>query len=273
MPRVIADTPTGAAVRHGLANSRQRRFCSWGLMAYEPPQMQTWEKIGTTLAVDGTLLELRKRGHEYRLWAGGGDLMSSDDEGSSRALAELGCAHMDVARKGRVLVGGLGMGYTLRAALDHTGAKVTVEIAELVPGVVEWNRGPLAALAGRPLDDTRAELVLEDVRLRIGASARGRYDAILLDVDNGPHPHAHLSNDGLYSGRGLARAWDALRVGGVLGVWSISDDPRFTARLKRHGFEVDLRRVEGSRKGRGRRHLIWLARRPAAAVRGRQRTA
>jgi spermidine synthase len=226
--------------------------------------MQPWVKIGSAHAADGTLLELRRRGHEYRLWAGGGDLMSSDDEGSSRALAELGCAHLVDTRKGRVLVGGLGMGYTLRAALDSTRAGVTIEVAELVPDVVAWNRGVLGDLAGRPLDDARAELVVGDVRLHIGAAPRGRYDAILLDVDNGPHAHAHVSNDGLYSVRGIARAWEALRAGGMLAVWSIRDDRRFSARLERHGFEVDLRRVEGSRKGRGRHHLVWLARRPAA---------
>lgn len=188
--------------------------------------------------------------------------MSNEDEGSSRALAELGCAHLSGRARGRVLVGGLGMGYTLRAALDCTGAQVAVEIAELVPEVVEWNRGVLAALAGRPLEDARAELVIGDVRAQI-AAARGRYDAILLDVDNGPSAHAHASNDGLYSGRGVARAWEALRPGGVFGVWSISDDVRFSGRLKRQGFGVEVHRVEGSRKGRGRRHVIWIARRPA----------
>jgi len=223
--------------------------------------MQPWEKLGTAQAPDGTVLELRRRGAEYRLWAGGAELMSNEDESSSRALAELGCAHLAGATQGRVLVGGLGMGYTLRAALDCTGPGVAVEIAELVPAVVEWNRGVLAELAGRPLDDARTELVVGDVREHIGA-ARGRYDAILLDVDNGPSAHAHASNDGLYSRRGAARAFRALRPGGILGVWSISDDPRFTERLEREGFSVEVRKVEGSRKGRGRFHVIWLARRP-----------
>lgn len=234
--------------------------CSGRLLVSRTGRMLAWQKIGVAQAADGTWLELRRRGHEFRIWAGGAELMSNEDEGSSRALAELGCAHLAQARSGRVLVGGLGMGYTLRAALDCTLPNVVIEIAELVPEVVEWNRGVLAELAGRPLEDPRAALVLGDVRLRIGA-ARARYDAILLDVDNGPSAHAHAGNDGLYSGRGVARAWEALRAGGVFGVWSISDDQRFSARLERQGFAVEVHRVEGSRKGRGRRHIIWIARR------------
>lgn len=222
--------------------------------------MQPWEKLGSSHAPDGTLLELRRRGHEFRIWAGGAELMSNEDESSSRALAELGCEHLATASQGRVLIGGLGMGYTLRAALDSTQPGVAVEIAELVPAVVEWNRGVLADLAGRPLDDPRTELVLTDVRQHI-AAAQNRYDAILLDVDNGPAAHAHVGNDGLYSRRGVMNAMAALRRGGVFGVWSISDDNSFTSRLERHGFKVEVRRVEGSRKGRGRHHYIWLARR------------
>jgi len=218
-----------------------------------------WEKIARAEAPDGTVIELRRRGHEYVIYAGGTDLMSSEDVSSSRALAELGCAHLERARKPRVLVGGLGMGYTLRAALDQTGPGAVVEVAELIPAVVEWNRGPLADLADRPLEDPRAVLHVEDVRQRIRA-ARGEYDAILLDVDNGPHAHAHATNEQLYSRRGLTGAFAALRPGGVLGVWSISDDRQFTARLERQGFAVQLHRVKGPRQ-RGRNHWVWVARR------------
>jgi spermidine synthase len=225
--------------------------------------MQPWEKIASATAPDGALLELRRRGSEYRIWAGGHDLMSSDDAGSSRALAELGCKHVSTAKAPRILVGGLGMGYTLRGALDATSAGAVVEVAELVQAVADWNRGDLGPLAGRPLDDPRSVLVLADVRLHI-RKARSLYDAILLDVDNGPSALAHGDNDGLYSHGGLQHAWRALRPGGVLGVWSISDDTRFTRRLEQHGFQPEVHRVEGSRKGRGRHHVIWIAPRRSA---------
>lgn len=226
--------------------------------------MLPWERLGEAIAPDGARLELRRRGHEYRIWAGGVELMSNEDEPSSRALADLGCAHLAAADRRaapRVLVGGLGMGYTLRAALDLVGPRGVVEIAELVPEVVAWNEGPLGPLAGHPLRDPRTELHVGDVRARIDP-ARDRYDAILLDVDNGPIRVAHEANDALYSPRGIAAASRALRPGGVLGVWSLADDARFTTRLQRGGLEVQVHRVFGSRKGRGREHVIWIARRP-----------
>jgi spermidine synthase len=222
-----------------------------------------WEQLDEDVAPDGERLVLRRRGAEYLIVAGGYDLMSSEDEGSSRALANLGCLHLSPSKPARVLVGGLGMGYTLRAALDATGPKVTVEVAELVSAVVRWNQGVLGDLAGRPLDDPRCELHLGDVFARISAaanasSAEARYDAILLDVDNGPEFLAHRGNGKLYDESGLREARAALRSGGVLGVWSFSDDKRFTERLSRAGFAAELRKVEGSRKGRGRHHVIWL---------------
>lgn len=223
--------------------------------------MKPWETLRATTASDGTPLELRRRGHEYLILAGGHDLMSSEDESSSRALAELGCAHLPPAGAARVLVGGLGMGFTLRAALDRLGPGAHVEVAELVPAVVEWNRELLGALAGEPLADPRTRVFVGDVRGRI-VGAPAPWDAILLDVDNGPDSLAHATNDALYSSAGLTEAWRALRPGGVLGVWSFSDDSRFTRRLQRQGFEVDVSRVAGSTKGRGRFHVIWAARRP-----------
>jgi spermidine synthase len=221
--------------------------------------MQPWTELATADAPDGTRLVLRRRGHEHLILAGGHDLMSSEDASSSRALAELGCEHLREAKAPRVLVGGLGMGYTLRAALDATGPGARVEVAELVPAVAEWNREFLAELAGRPLDDPRAVLVLGDVRARIRAG-RGRHDAILLDVDNGPDALAHAQNDALYGRRGLEEARAALRPGGVLAVWSFSDDARFTRRLEAQGFAPRVHRVQGSRKGRGRYHWIFVAR-------------
>ena len=146
------------------------------------------------------------------------------------------------------------------------GPRGVVEIAELVPEVVAWNEGPLGPLAGHPLRDPRTELHVGDVRARIRA-ARGAYDAILLDVDNGPIAVAHQGNNALYATRGIDEAWHALRPGGVLGVWSLSDDTRFTTRLARRGFAAQAHRVFGSRKGRGREHVIWIARRPPADAR------
>lgn len=223
--------------------------------------MRPWNKVATAAAPDGVVLELRRRDEEYLIAAGGHDLMSSEDEGSSRALAELGCDDLHRTEAARVLVGGLGMGYTLRAALDQTGPGAQVEVAELVPAVVNWNRQWLGQLAGHPLQDPRVELHVEDVGTRIRAE-RDHYHAILLDVDNGPAVLAHQANGALYSPRGLAEAWAALRPGGVLGVWSYADDHRFSARLTRQGFASQVHRVPGSRKGRGRYHWIWVARRP-----------
>jgi len=232
--------------------------------------MQPWERLGSAKAPDGETLELRRRGHEYRIWAGKHELMSNEDEPSSRSLAELGCAHLAPDAASRVLVGGLGMGFTLRAALELVGPRGVVEIAELVPEVVAWNEGPLGPLADHPLRDARTELHVGDVGARIHA-ASAAYDAILLDVDNGPIRVAHEANDALYADRGIAEAWTALRPGGVLGVWSLADDARYTKRLERRGFAVEVHRVFGSRKGRGREHVIWIAKRPLAGGGGAPR--
>jgi len=223
--------------------------------------MKPWERLARADAPDGQPIELRRRGHEYRIWAGGLELMSNEDESSSRSLSELGCAHITPGPNVRVLVGGLGMGYTLRAALDRVGEGV-VEIAELSSAVVEWNKGPLGPLADHPLEDPRTELHVGDVRDRIRA-AHGTYDAILLDVDNGPIALAHQDNNNLYGVRGIKEAWRALKTGGVLGVWSLSDDTRFTKRLRGNGFDAKAERVFGSRKDRGREHVIWVAKKRA----------
>ena len=222
--------------------------------------MKPWVLLAEAEAPDGEKLSLHRRGHEFRIDAGGKDLMSNEDDGSSRALAELGCAEIPRERANRVLVGGLGMGFTLRAALDSTGPRTAVEVAEFVPAVAEWNRGPLAPLAGEPLADPRAELRLGDVGALI-RSASGEYDAILLDVDNGPTAHAHQANHALYSEEGIAAARTALRPDGIFGVWSFGEDAGFTRRLERGGFTTKVHKVAGSRKGRGKHHRIWIARR------------
>ena len=227
--------------------------------------MKPWEKLASTNAPDGELIELRRRGHEYVIYAGGYDLMSSEDDASSIALSELGCKHLSGQPSACVLVGGLGMGYTLRAALDRVTKSSVVEIAELVSGVVDWNREWLGDLAGKPLDDPRTKLLLGDVAKPI-AAAKNKYGAILLDVDNGPDSLAHAANDNLYSKSGIERAFRALRPGGVLGVWSFDDDKGFTKRLGKAGFIVTTHKVSASKKGRGRYHQIWTAKKPKSSV-------
>lgn len=221
--------------------------------------MKPWETLDTATAPDGEALDLRRRGHEFLIRAGGYDLMSSEDDGSSKALSSLGIGALGRPAK-HVLVGGLGMGFTLREALDRVGPDATVEVAELVEAVVRWNEGPLAEVAGRPLDDPRTRIFQGDVGGRIRNPPQP-FDAILLDVDNGPDALAHDRNESIYSAGGLDAAYGALAPGGVLGVWSFSDDRKFTSRCKRAGFTTQVEKVPASRKGRGRFHYIWLAKR------------
>ena len=163
--------------------------------------------------------------------------------------------------RARVLIGGLGMGYSVRTALDTLGEDARVVVAELVPAVVEWNRGVLADLAGRPLDDRRTELHEADV-VQLITAARGDYDAIMLDVDNGAEAMVRKSNNWLYSLPGLTATYAALRRGGVLAIWSAGSQPPFVRRLRRAGFEVDEVKVRArggsSRKG-GAHHVVWIA--------------
>src|SRR6266568_7429773 len=188
--------------------------------------------------------------------------MSSRVHGSEDALATI--ALRAAAEKRAVLVGGLGMGFTVRAALDRLPTDAKVVVVELVPGLVAWNRGPLAKLAGRPLDDARVRLQQGDVLGRI-AEARGAYDAILLDVDNGPSALAHAGNATLYGDRGVRACANALRPGGVLAVWSAGPDERFRFRLERAGFVVREERVPARGSGGGARHVVVVAAKPAAS--------
>jgi spermidine synthase len=204
----------------------------------------------------GGELRLIRRGAEFSIMLGGTELMNSRVKGSEEALARLGCAGLP--ERARVLIGGLGMGFTLRAALAELGPEARVTVAELVPGVVRWARGPMAELLGGALDDRRVEVFEEDVADSI---ARGGWDAILLDVDNGPDGLSRPENDRLYGKAGLAAARDALTRGGTLAIWSSYADTAFVARLKRSGFTVDEQVVLSGPSGKGPRHLIWLARR------------
>ena len=189
--------------------------------------------------------------------AGGGELMHSRTHGSEDKLAEITCTRVAARPQPRVLIGGLGMGFTLAAALKHLGSNAGVVVAELVPAVVEWNRGPLGEHAGYPLLDPRTEVRVGDVALVL-KSEKEAFDAILLDVDNGPQGLTHKGNDWLYSPPGLEAAMRALRPGGVLAVWSAGPDPMFTLRLKKARFLVEQVPVR-AHGNKGARHLIWLA--------------
>ncbi len=183
--------------------------------------------------------------------------MNSRAYGSEVALAELGCGRLESVDDARVLVGGLGMGFTLAAALRTVPENARVTVAELIPDVVEWNRGPLGECAGQPLQDPRTQIHLGDVKeLLIGDKLR--FDAILLDVDNGPEGLTHSDNQWLYSLEGLEDIFHTLRPEGILAVWSAGPDSMFTIRLKKIGFKVDVRTVR-ARPGKGSRHTIFLA--------------
>ena len=190
--------------------------------------------------------------------AGQGELMSSRMHGSERALAELACAHIPRERAARLLVGGLGLGFTLAAALDAVGPDAQVLVAELVPEVVEWSRGPMGAAAGHPLVDTRVDAYVGDVCDLVRAPGDG-FDAIMLDVDNGPEALLRRENDWLYSAAGLQALRRALRPGGVLAVWSASPHARFGRRLREAGLRTEEKVVRGHRPGKGARHHIWVA--------------
>lgn len=191
--------------------------------------------------------------------AGHGELMSTRKHGSEDALAERTCALLQERAKPRLLIGGLGMGFTLAAALRQIGEQARVVVAELVPAVVAWNRGPLGAHAGHPLADPRVEVREMDVA-RILKAERDGFDTILLDVDNGPEGLTRKANDWLYGVNGLTAAYGALRPDGILAVWSAGPDRVFRQRLCKVGFDVDEVRVR-AHGTKGTRHIIWFARR------------
>ena len=203
-------------------------------------------------------LRLMQRGDEYSIMTGGNELMNSRLSGSERALASLTCERISGRSTPRVLIGGLGMGFTLRAALNHLPADAKVVVAELVPAVITWARGPVASLYAGCLDDPRVRIETADVGLLIGA-ADGAFDAIVLDVDNGPGGLDRAENNRLYTAAGLDTALKALRPAGVLAVWAAAPDERFVHRMRNAGFEVTEEKVRAHRKGRGAKHLIWLA--------------
>lgn len=211
-----------------------------------------------TVPGDGGAMKLFQRAHEFSISIKNEELMNSRMHGSEDALAELACQRVGNRANPRILIGGLGMGFTLGAALAELGANAEVVVAELIPAVVKWNRTHLAELAGRPLDDPRVTVRESDVRLII-KNGKETFDAILLDVDNGPDGLTHEGNDRLYTHGGLAAAKAALKPGGILGVWSAEPDKSFSKRLRGSGFKMEEVSVRARGKRGGRRHTIWLA--------------
>ena len=218
--------------------------------------MKPWEILGQARTPDGATMTLTRSGSEHVIRVDGQHLMSSRMHGSEEALAALACERARVLPRPRVLVGGLGMGFTLRATLDLLPPDATVRVVELLPAVVVWNRSLLGDLAGHPLGDPRVEVEVADVAATLGASA-GQFDAVLLDVDNGPSAFTSSDNDWLYDDQGLAAARAALTPGGVLAVWSAKDDRRFQQRLRRAGFRVEVRQARGH-LNKGPRHTIFV---------------
>lgn len=210
--------------------------------------------------IPGTNDELRlfRRGSDFMIVLDRNELMNSRMSGSEEALATMTAERLKGRGATDWLIGGYGMGFTLRAALAVVGDTAHVTVAELVPEIIDWARGPMAELAAGCLDDPRVSVVRDDVAALIG-DAQGDYDAILLDVDNGPDGLTRASNGRLYSARGLDAARAALRPGGVLAIWSAAPDPRFARRLKDAGFAVDEVVVRARSNGKGPRHVIWFA--------------
>lgn len=217
------------------------------------------EVIGVAEVPAGEPLRLVRHGRDFIIMLERNELMSSRMSGSEEALAEMTLDRLSDPANARLLIGGYGMGFTLRAALRRLGPKGWACVVELVPGIIEWARGPMAELADGCLDDPRTQLVMGDVGAEI-ARSRGSWEAILLDVDNGPDGLTRDANNGLYTMRGLEKARAALAPGGVLAVWSAGPDPAFTRRMRNAGFAVEEVQVRARQNGKGPRHVIWFGR-------------
>jgi spermidine synthase len=227
--------------------------------------MIPWVHIDTA-RVPGADVELRlmRRGDEFSMMLGQNELMNSRLSGSEAALATLACRQIAEVKRPHLLIGGLGMGFTLRAALAVLDSEARITVAELVPAVIAWARGPLAEIFGDSLRDPRASIREADV-IEVIQSAPGAFDAILLDVDNGPEGLIRKANDALYNLKGLKAIGKALRPGGVLAVWSSGPNPAFTRRLRDAGFDVNEVALRATTKRSGARHVIWYATKRAGA--------
>ena len=219
------------------------------------------EHLATAQVPGGAELRLMRRGADFMIVLDRNELMNSRMSGSEEALAVMTAERLAGRKKPNFLIGGYGMGFTLRAALEVLGPDAVITVAEIVPEIMEWARGPMAALTGTCLEDPRVDLIEADVAHLIGRE-QGLYDAILLDVDNGPDGLVRSGNFRLYTREGLAAAKAALTPGGVLAVWSAAPDPVFAGRLKKAGFAVDEVVVRARSNGKGARHVIWFAVKP-----------
>ena len=220
--------------------------------------MIPWSHLDTAQVPGGGELRLLRRGAEFSIKLGTNELMNSRLSATEQALATIACEKIKSRERPRILIGGLGMGFTLRAALVVLGKQAQIIVAELVPAVVAWARGPMAEMFGDSLTDARVRIRETDVGGLIRA-ARSEYDAILLDVDNGPEGMTRAANDRLYDLEGLAAAYTALRPGGVLAIWSSRPDPKFTQRLRKTGFDVVEHPVRAKGPQGGAQHFIWTA--------------
>jgi spermidine synthase len=220
--------------------------------------MIPWVHIDTAQVPGGGEIRLMQRGTEFSIRLDGNELMSSRLSATEQALATIACDRIKTRQAPAILIGGLGMGFTLRAALIVLGPKARITVAELVPAVVAWARGPMAELSGNNLTDPRVHIHEGDVGdlIRAGKAA---YDAILLDVDNGPEGMTRAENDRLYDVKGLRATHAALRPGGVLGVWSSKPNPKFTERLRQTGFSADEIPLRAKGPRGGARHMLWMA--------------
>lgn len=216
------------------------------------------ELLGTAQVPGGTELKLYRHDRDFMIVMGHNELMSSRMSGSEVALATESIKRLKGRPAPCLLIGGYGMGFTLRAALEVLGPKAELVVAELVPEIIDWARSPMAEIAAGCLDDPRVRLIMGDVGSVIDGAA-GDYDAILLDVDNGPDGVVREGNGSLYSSSGLRAARRALTPGGVLAVWSAAPDPAFTRRLEKNGFAVEQIRVAARTNGKGPKHTIWFA--------------
>jgi spermidine synthase len=221
--------------------------------------MIPWLQIDTA-RVPGADVELRlmRRGADFSMMLGPNELMNSRLSGSEEALATLACRRIEAVKRPNLLIGGLGMGFTLRAALAVLGTDARITVAELVPAVIAWARGPMANVFAESLNDPRASILNADV-IEVIRSHPSAFDAILLDVDNGPEGLIRKANDALYDLKGLKAIRRALRPGGVLAVWSSGPNPAFSKRLRDAGFDVNEVAVRATAKRSGARHVIWFA--------------
>ncbi len=218
--------------------------------------MLPWREIGRSTANSGGVLVLAQRGDEFCISIDGWELMSNRAPGSEEAMADVGCKRLADKPGARVLVAGLGLGYSLRATLNALHPEASVTVAEFVPEIIAWNRGPLGPLAGHPLDDPRVTLFAGDVRAVMEQQPNG-FDAILLDTDNGPQAFIDMRDEALYSPGGLRVARQALRPGGTLVIWSGGPDPSFEKRMRNAGFQAESIPARARAGGRGARHILF----------------